>query len=162
MVGNVASTHVVKFCQTHNAELSPKNQICYLKAKFWSKIKSLKLKSWGTHQFDLFCTSTIFIYSTFSVLWPLYFALSTSNSLLRHTYFGLCTSTLSNLDFVLVQKYRSKSIGRSKVDGILELRLEVQKRSNWCIPKSWVDEKIRAKIAQNISNRDWYIEEPIF
>jgi len=88
---------------------------------------------WGTHQFDLFCTSTIFIYSTFSVLRPLYFDLSTSTALLRPLYFDLFTSTrllrplyfdiFSNLDFLLVETYRSKySFGRSK-------GVEVQKRS---------------------------------
>jgi len=47
----------------------------------------------GTHQFDLCCTST---------------------SLLRLAYFDL----LSNLDFLLVETYRSKySFGRSKVGG---------------------------------------------
>ena len=46
----------------------------------------------GTHQFDLFCISTIFISSAFSVLRPLYFDLSTSTSLLRLAYFELCTS----------------------------------------------------------------------
>ena len=65
----------------------------------------------GTHQFDLFCTSTIFISSTFSVLRPLYFALSTSTSLLRTLYFNL----LSNLDFLLVEKHGSKySFGGTK------------------------------------------------
>ena len=37
----------------------------------------------GTHQFNLFCTSTIFIYSAFSVLRPLFFDLITSTRVLR-------------------------------------------------------------------------------
>ena len=61
----------------------------------------------GTHQLDLFCTSTIFISSAFSVLRPLYVDSRTSTSVLR---------PLSNLDFLLVEKHRSEySFGRSKV-----------------------------------------------
>ena len=69
-------------------------------------------------------SSTIFIFSTFSVLRPLYFRRFTSTSVLRTMYFQLCTSNsvlrlayfdlLSNLDFLLED--RSKySFGRSKV-----------------------------------------------
>ena len=58
-----------------------------------------------------FCTSTIFRSSTFSVLRPFYFDLSSFTSLFRPMYFDL----LSNLDFLLIEKYRSKySFGRSK------------------------------------------------
>ena len=57
-------------------------------------------------------SSTIFIYSTFSALRPLYFDLSTSSALLRLVYFDL----LSNMGFLLVEKHRSKySFGQSKV-----------------------------------------------
>ena len=86
----------------------------------------------GMHQFVLFCTSTIFVSSTFSVFRPRYFDL------------------LSNLDFLLVEKYRSKyslsrnkdvrfkdvkSVGRS-TEKIEDMKMvEVQKMSNWCVPK---------------------------
>ena len=51
------------------------------------------------------------ISSTFSVLLPLYFDLSTSTRILRLSYFDL----LSNPDFLLVETYRSKySFCRSK------------------------------------------------
>jgi len=51
----------------------------------------------GTHQFDLFCTWTIFISSTFSGLRPLYFGSRTSTTLLRLAYFDRCTSTFCQI-----------------------------------------------------------------
>ena len=79
--------------------------------------KNVQPHGLGTHQFDLFCTSTIFISSTFSVLRPLYFDRSTSTALLRPLYFELFTSTSvlrpRNLDFLLVEKFGQKD--RSKV-----------------------------------------------
>ena len=64
---------------------------------------------------DLDCTMLspgVRISSTFSVLRPLYFELFILTRLLRPLYFEF----FSNLDFLLVEKYRSKySFGWSKV-----------------------------------------------
>jgi len=64
------------------------------------------------HIFDFFCTST-------ALLRPLYSDLVTSTRLLRLLYFDF----LSNLDFLLVEPYRSKySFGRIKV--LVEVKFE--------------------------------------
>jgi len=56
-------------------------------------------------------SSTFSVLRPFSYIRPLYFELFTSTRLLRSLYFDL----LSNLDFLLVEKHRSKySFGRSK------------------------------------------------
>ena len=88
----------------------------------------------GTYQFDLFCTSTIFISLTFSVLRPLYFDLSTSTSLLRLAYFDFelftWTSLVRPLYFDLCQiwtSYWSRSTGRSTV--LVEVKFGQKSRS---------------------------------
>ena len=55
-------------------------------------------------------SSTFFCISicTFSVLWPLYFDLSTSTSLLQLAYFDAYFDILSNMDFLLVEKHGFK------------------------------------------------------
>ena len=97
----------------------------------------------GTHQFDLFCTST---------------------ALLRLAYFDI----LSNLDFVLVEKYRSKySLGQSKVGGskyrkgrteqpntIRGLKVRVMSH-NLCMYR----QKLRS--AKNVFRQRWFVERSI-
>ena len=70
-----------------------------------SKKRSRNVITSDTHQFDLFCTFSYVYFHIFDLL-------CTSNSLLRPLYFDI----LSNLDFLLVEKYNSKySFRRSKV-----------------------------------------------
>ena len=77
---------------------------------------NFKFYNMRKHQFDIFCTSTIFISSTFSVLRPLYFHSHTLTSVLRHIS-QICTS------------YWSKSIGRCTVLVEVKSVVEVHKRS---------------------------------
>ena len=79
----------------------------------------------GTHQFDLFCTSTIFIYATFFVLYslPVHYSL-----VLYSLYFG-CTFSEKGDDMKMV---------------------EVQKRSNWCVP--FLSEQILQKTESKVGS----------
>jgi len=65
----------------------------------------------GTHYFDLFCTSTIFISSTFSVLRPLKADRFTSRRLLRpFVKSGLLIGREAQVEVKFGQKGRSKVV----------------------------------------------------
>jgi len=91
----------------------------------------------GTHQFELFCTSTIFISSTFSVLRPLYF-LFTSTRVLRPLYFDSLTSTFCQIwtSYLSISTGRNtvlvevKSVESRSTEKVEDMKMvEVQKRS---------------------------------
>jgi len=139
---------------SHKWKFYPKIDILNRKSEFWSKIL-------GTHQFDLFCTSTIFIASTFSVLRPtgqtwlrLFWSNFTSTkTLLRPLYFDLFTSTCTSQPIISpdLTKRRSREVEVKKPKYASRTReVEVErstKRSK--IWNGWSTEKVEVMRTQN-------------
>ena len=111
----------------------------------------------GTHQFDLFCTSTIFISSTFSVIQPgsthrLYFDLNLTSSFLAKLYFdlNLTLSFLAKLYFdqnCTSPPIRSPDLtkGRSKEGEVRESKYRTGRRYE----NGWSTEKVELMRTQN-------------
>jgi len=70
----------------------------------------------GRHQFDLFCTSTILRFSTFSVLGPLYFDLFTSNSVVQLSVGKGWGRGIENVDFFYLIYWRKQGRGIANWD----------------------------------------------
>jgi len=87
----------------------------------------------GTHQFDLFCTSTILISSSFFCFDPLFY--------FDQNWTSTCTP----------RPIRSPNLSKCR-----STEVEVQKRSNWCIPvlpsQSIFIDKKRLKKKRHIIN----------
>jgi len=104
---NVVRKPEVCFGQTTSSKLE-KMPKCLESKKLWFISKIIKYGGLSISEHR----DRVQISSTFSVLRPLYFDRFTSTRLLRPLYFDF----LSELDFLLVEKHRSKySFGRSKV-----------------------------------------------